>query len=213
MHLAAQCIRHPVPFFLLAPALTWWVKMKLPFELRPGRKAAYRFSDKLVSAAAMYARYRAAMALGPATTAFGRTGLLPLVICGDYLAMFVGVLLFHWQHVYVHGYVKGADEWRIKDASMRGSSLVCIPEPLKYFTLGIEYHHIHHFRTRMPGYMLRTVHELAPPSMWADVVVLGPKELWRSLFLQCWDEEKQVYATFAEVEQRAAMASKRATAQ
>lgn len=193
-----------MPFFLLAPALTWWVKMKLPFELRPERKAAYRFSDKLVSFVAMFLRYKAAIVLGPAMTALGGGGLLPMVLAGDYLAMFVGVLLFHWQHVYDKGYVKGAAEWKIKDASMLGSSFTCIPTPLKFFTLGIEYHHIHHFRTKMPGYMLRTVHELAPADMWADVAVLGPKEMWRSLALQCWDEDTQTYATFREVEQRAA---------
>ena len=88
-------IRHPVPFFVLAPMLTWWLKMRLPFELRPERKAAYRFSDKLVNTLVMYARYKLARHL--AAGAMGGRGMLPIVLLGDYLAMFFGVLLFHWQ--------------------------------------------------------------------------------------------------------------------
>ena len=44
-------------------------------------------------------------------------GIFPLVFGGDYLAMAIGVLLFHWQHVYDPGYVRPAETWRIKEAS------------------------------------------------------------------------------------------------
>jgi omega-6 fatty acid desaturase (delta-12 desaturase) len=182
-------LHHPLPFFVLAPALTWYFKMRLPFELRPGRKAAYRFSDKAISTLAMFLRYKLAHHLS----------ILPLVVGGDYLAMFVGVLLFHWQHVYTQGYVRPAETWKLREAAMHGSSYATIPAPLKYFTLGIEYHHIHHFRTRVPGYMLRKVHEAAPEGMWHGVVYLGVKDMWRSLFLQAYDEKLKTYVTFDEV--------------
>ena len=29
--------------------------------------------------------------------------------------MSIGVLLFHWQHVYEQGYVRGADKWKIRE--------------------------------------------------------------------------------------------------
>jgi omega-6 fatty acid desaturase (delta-12 desaturase) len=168
-----KVLRHPLPFFLLAPALTWYVKMRLPFELRPDRKAAYRFTDKMLNLAWYLLRCKVA----------ANYGFLGLVIGGDYLGMLVGVLLFHWQHVYEPGYVKGAD-WSIKDASMHGSSLLIVPEVFKFFTLGIEYHHIHHFRTRIPGYMLRKCHEEAPAGTWKEIVTMRGADCWRSLFLQ-----------------------------
>ena len=86
---------------------------------------------------------------------------------------------------------------------MHGSSFLYIPEALKYFTLGIEYHHIHHFRTRIPGYMLRAVHEGAPAGLWQGVAYLEPRHMWRSVFLQIWDDvDTQNYATFNEVMDR-----------
>ena len=184
--------RHPVPFFVLAPLLTWYVKMRLPFELRPERKSAYRFFNKAISTMALLLRYAAA----------ARLGVLAPVFAGDYLAMTAGVLLFHWQHVYDTGYVRDAHQWKLKDAAMSGSSLAVVPAPLKYFTLGIEYHHIHHFRTRIPGYMLRTVHEQAPAGAFGAVHVLGVTGMWRSLFLQCYDEASGRYITFGEAQQQ-----------
>jgi len=192
---AWKFVRHPFFFFPMAPAATWYLKMRLPFELRPERKAAYRFGDKMLSTALMAGRYYAAHALG----------ILPLVFAGDYLAMFTGVLLFHWQHVYESGYVRNGQEWKLRDASIKGSSIITVPEALKYFTLGIEYHHIHHFRTKIPGYKLREVHESAPasfsdmPEGFSCAVVLGARDMWRSVWLQCFDEASQKYATFDEV--------------
>lgn len=187
-----KAVRHPAFFFIMAPLLTWYFKMRLPFELRPDRKAAYRCSDKMLSTLFMYMRYKLASVLG----------ILPLVLGGDYLAMLTGVLLFHWQHVYRKGYVRDAQRWKLKDAAMLGSSYATIPAPLKYFTLGIEYHHIHHFRTRIPGYMLRSVHEGAPSGWWRDVVTLDGAAMWESLWLQAYDEELDEYVTFEEALQR-----------
>jgi len=188
---AWKVLRHPVIFFSLAPALTWYLKMRLPFELRPGRKAAYRFSDKMLNLASMVARYWLAT----------RLGVLDMVLGGDYIGMFGGVLLFHWQHVYDPGYVRGGamGVWKLRYAAMHGSSIITIPESLKWFTMGIEYHHIHHFRTRVPGYKLRAVHEQAPPDMWSQVVTLYPKDMWRSLWLSIYDDIEMRYSTFDEV--------------
>ena len=101
-----------------------------------------------------------------------------------------GILLFHWQHVY-------------DPASILGSSMLEIPMALRWITVGIEYHHIHHLRIRMPGYKLQECHEQAPSEFWSDVVVMGRKEMWDSLFMQVWDEDKGTYSTFAEVEREA----------
>jgi omega-6 fatty acid desaturase (delta-12 desaturase) len=185
--------RHPLPFFALAPLLTWYVRMRLPFELRPGRRAAYRAGDKALSSAWMAARYALAHSVGG----------LSVILGGDYLAMFLGVLLFHWQHVFAGGYVRSAADWTLVGAATQGSSMLAIPRPLKVFTLGIEYHHIHHFRTKIPGYMLGAAHADAPvegfddlPGGFAAVPLLGWREMWASVWMQCYDEATRTFAPF-----------------
>jgi len=184
--------RFPPTFFLMAPALTWYVKMRLPFELRPGRKGNYRFIDKASSTAAMFCRYYIASCFQ----------IMPLAIAGDYFGMAVGVLLFHLQHVYNPGYVRGKDEkWNLRDASMIGSSVLTIPECLKWLTFGIEYHHIHHFRTRIPGYKLRACFDGAPSGFWADATLLTPADMWDAIWMTIYDERSCSFSTFSEVEE------------
>lgn len=184
--------RHPVPFFLLAPVLTWYVRMRLPIELRPERRAAYRASDKLISTAWMALRYGLA----------ARDGILSVILLGDYLAMTVGVMLFHVQHVFEGGYVRDASQWKIRDAATAGSSRLYVPKALKFFTLGIEFHHIHHFKPQIPGYMLERVHDGAPASFddlhtgFRDVPRLGAREVLRSLAMQCYDEDARTFVPF-----------------
>ena len=61
--------------------------------------------------------------------------------------------------MYEHGYVINAvDGLKTKDpvpwdryaAAFDGSSFLQVPPLLKFFTLGIEYHHIHHLDIRVP---------------------------------------------------------------
>ena len=72
-----------------------------------------------------------------------RLGVLPQLLGGDYFAMTVGVMLFHLQHVFDPGYVRRPDassgqKWSLKEASIQGSSILTIPESLKWCTFGIE---------------------------------------------------------------------------
>merc|ERR550537_1881634 len=127
-----------------------------------------------------------------------KCGILGVILGGDYIGMRFGVILFHMQHVFDPGYVREADDWNYLDASIEGSSLLHIPEYLKWVTLGIEYHHIHHARTRIPGYILRTCHERAPAGLWDAVTVLSYRDMWRSLWLEVWDEKGETFTTFAD---------------
>ena len=112
--------RWPPIFFGMAAAATWYVKMRLPFNMREGRKANYRVMDKLVNTLAFSLRYYFAW----------RIGALGAIAAGDYIAMTGGVLLFHFQHVYNPAYVieKGDKNWNRFDASIIGSSVLEIPE-------------------------------------------------------------------------------------
>ena len=100
-------------FFAPSQVLTWYLKMRLPFEVRPNRAAAYRCSSKMISLALLVVRYVVA----------SHFGALGVILLGDYACMGIGVMLFHWQHVYEQGYVvKKSEEWNRFDAAFTGCS-------------------------------------------------------------------------------------------
>jgi omega-6 fatty acid desaturase (delta-12 desaturase) len=73
-----------------------------------------------------------------------------------------GLVLFHTQHTF-----ESCERSRGKTASgegyyknaMEGSSFLQVPRWLRFFTAGIEYHHIHHLHARVPCYSLQACHE------------------------------------------------------
>jgi len=182
-------LRHPVVFFTMAPLATWWVRFRLPFEVNNFPKSHLRCWNKMFFLAAMIVMYSFAH----------RHHYLDVCFLSGYVAAVGGICLFHMQHVFENGYIKHQGEWTYHQASVDGSSLVLIPHCLKWVTMGIEYHHIHHARTRIPGYMLQQCHEEAPIELWEDVNVIGPGDMWLSLSKTVWDEDKQNFSTFPEV--------------
>jgi len=94
-------------------------------------------------------------------------------------------------------------EWSYKDSGLVGSSFIQIPYFLKYFTMGIEYHHIHHMNAKIPGYNLHKYHEevISKSNMFDNVVKLSMTDCYNNLWLVLYDEDKKRYITFAEADE------------
>jgi fatty acid desaturase len=48
--------------------------------------------------------------------------------------------------------------------AMEGSSLMVVPRWMKFFTAGIEYHHIHHLNAKVASYSLQACHDNVSPA-------------------------------------------------
>jgi len=69
-----------------------------------------------------------------------------------YIALACGMILFHVQHTFDDCLRKYNIDFF--ENGILGSSYFEIPAFFKFFSLGIEYHHIHHLNTRVPSYQL-----------------------------------------------------------
>ena len=191
--------RHPLLFFSLAPVLVWWVEYRIPdWVMFPDpHRQFYRTSNKAMNTVVMLSRYLWIV------KSVGGYQLLGLTMMAEWFGALMGILLFHAQHVYEGGYVVlDNKEWDRIAASIQGSSYLHLHPALKWFTMGIEYHHIHHLFILVPGYKLQQCHEEAPPSLFPPgmVMELTFKDWWRSLHLQAYDEVKGDFVTFAEID-------------
>ncbi|CAK9058326.1 unnamed protein product [Durusdinium trenchii] len=86
-------------------------------------------------------------------------GLGMQTLCAYLLAAWLGgslgVACFHLQHHCNSPYRVPDDSSRTHlDAAILGSTRIPLAWPLSVFSFGIEYHHIHHFDIRVPGYRL-----------------------------------------------------------
>ena len=113
----------------------------------------------------------------------------------------IGVMLFHCQHTFNPPYVVNNENWNLKDSGIMGSSFIQIPYWLRYFTGGIEYHHVHHMNAKIPNYNLQKYHEevIKKSNMFDHLVKLSIADCYNNLWLVLYDEDRKRYITFAEV--------------
>jgi omega-6 fatty acid desaturase (delta-12 desaturase) len=114
----------------------------------------------------------------------------------------VGAFLFFNQHTYNPAYVVDDANWSLKDSGLKGSSFIKIPCFLEYFTGGIEYHHIHHYDSRIPNYNLKSLHNevVETIDLFDTIVVLSLADCWNNTSLALYDEENKRYITFEEAD-------------
>ncbi len=171
---AVRLARDPLTFFLLVPALQWWL-------LYPGAGAS---RDRYILAGHAVHGALARYCLGWAHLA------------GLYCACVAGVALFHLQHAGNPCYRGSALAYSPAAASLRGATHLRVPRLLAWATLGIEFHHIHHLDTRVPSYALAACHAAAPPGAWAGVASLGGREAAAALRHVMYDERTRRMVPF-----------------
>jgi omega-6 fatty acid desaturase (delta-12 desaturase) len=114
-----------------------------------------------------------------------------------YLAMMTGLILFHLQHGISPGYRSPTESWSSERAALLGSTWVRIPRPLTWFTLGIEFHHVHHLHPGVPCYAIARCHREAPPRAWDEVTVGTWRVCLSALANVMWDTERGKLVPFS----------------
>lgn len=129
-------------------------------------------------------------------------GLLYYYLCSCVCAHTIGFMIFHNQHTFNPAYVVNDKEWNKKDSGLLGSSFIQIPSYLKYFTAGIEYHHIHHINANVPGYNIHKLHEeiTIKTDELDNITRLSMSECYHNLWYSLYDEGDNKYISFAEAE-------------
>jgi len=129
-------------------------------------------------------------------------GLLMHYICWISLSSALSFMIFHNQHSFNPSYVVNDTEWTKRNSGLSGSSFIQLPKYLKYFYMGIEYHHIHHMNAKIPGYNLQSFHEevLSKSNMFDTIVKLSMADCYNNLWLVLYDEDKKKYISFEDLD-------------
>jgi len=190
-----RTIRNPILFFSVAPFFLWEVQYRFPWiKLNPTRQGHDRAEiiNSLINTSGLLVHWLSMYYI------FGGKPMLAYFLA-VYVGQVWGILLFHSQHTFNPSYNVGLG-WNRRDSAIKGSSVQAIPFFLKYWFMGIEYHHIHHYSTKVPGYKLQQCHEEAPEGLWAEVTCLGYSDILKSLTYTLYDEEQQKFVSFDEAD-------------
>lgn len=116
------------------------------------------------------------------------TGRGTIQILAAWVGAIAGTYLFHMQHTFTPAVrVPNKDYF---ENGLYGSSLIELPEFLKWFSCGIEYHHIHHLNAKVPSYRMRECHDAAEKEeLFKDIVRLPVSAGFDMLRFNVWDED------------------------
>jgi acyl-lipid omega-6 desaturase (Delta-12 desaturase) len=112
------------------------------------------------------------------------------------LAGMAGIWLFYVQHQFEGVYWETGENWSYREAALRGSSHLKLPQPLRFFTGNIGLHHVHHLNPRIPNYNLQRAHD--ENEVFRDVPVVTFMDGMRATRLKLYDEQLGRLVTFAE---------------
>ena len=174
--LAYRILRHPLCFFLLAPIGNWFIKYRLPV--------------RLVKHVNMYQKILNNICLGILLSLLYKLHggiFLYHYMISNYISGIIGIMLFHMQHVFNPSYVQ-RENWKFVDSALKGSSYIHIPIIFRWFTMGIQYHHVHHYNTSIPGYNLGKCHN--NEERFQHIEPLSLRQMIDSLSFTLYDEEK-----------------------
>ena len=128
-------------------------------------------------------------------------GFLDEYLISLLLSFSINFMMFHNQHSYNPSYIATNDSWTQYDSGIKGSAFTLIPKYIKYFYMGIEYHHIHHMNSKIPGYNLQKYHEevINKSKEFDNVKKISISEFISNLNLTLYDEELNKYISFTEL--------------
>jgi len=113
----------------------------------------------------------------------------PYTFFGVYFAAIMGLTIFHLQHGANENIRFTADKFNKDECAILSSTHILIPWPIAIFTIGIEFHHIHHYNSRVPCYLIRKCH-IDGEHFWKGLVTsVTFSNIWESLNTVMWDDE------------------------
>ncbi len=188
-------IHHPVVFFNLVPFIYFFVLQrfgyivkKIKYNQKINTSLTKVIMNHMINNILIYILWRVLLYYD----------IFILFFISFHISMILGFLLFFNQHTFNPPYVVNNENWKMKDSGLLGSSFIQIPHLLKYFTMGIEYHHIHHINAKIPGYNLQKYHEevVSKSNIFDNIVRLHMNDCYNNLWLALYDEDKNEFITF-----------------
>lgn len=185
---AYRIVRHPLIAHLLLPPLVFVLLYRLPFDT-PGAWRSERRSVHATNLSLVTLFVVLGLCVGFGTMARVQ---LPTIT----LAAIAGVWLFSVQHRFEAAAWLRRVDWTATAASLRGTSYLRLPQPLRWFTGDIGYHHVHHLNPRIPNYRLAKRH--AGSATLRTVTTLGLRDGLRAPRCWLWDESRGRMVSFRE---------------
>jgi omega-6 fatty acid desaturase (delta-12 desaturase) len=195
--MVTKLIYNPFTFFSLFPFLHFFIMQRFSYIVKKLKYGA-KINDTLGNI--FYKHILNNIGIGVLLYTLNNYGIMFHYLIATYFSTIMAFVLFFNQHTFNPAYVVGNSTWTQRNCGIQGSSFIQIHQLLEYFTMGIEYHHVHHINSRIPGYNTQKYHEdvIQNSPLFDNVTILSGKDCIVNLWLMLYDDKHNKYITFAE---------------
>ncbi len=186
--------RHPFILFGIGPIFLFLLHHRLPIGLmRAGGK--YWLSTMATNVAI-------AAVIAAGIWAFGWLPFLVIYLSTISVGAITGVWLFYVQHQFEDTVWDSAQDWKLQEAALYGSSHYDLPLVLRWMTANIGIHHVHHLYSRIPFYRLPAV--LRDHPSLADIRRITLWQSFKTARLKLWDGQRRRLVSFKDARRQPA---------
>ena len=186
--LCYRVFRHPAVILGLGPLFVFVLRHRLPEHPLTADLPAWR--------AVMATNLAIACVLTTLAFLIGGRQLLLVQLPITWLASAMGIWLFFAQHQFEGTCWERDASWSLHAGGLRGSSHFDLPHILRWFTVNIGVHHVHHLSARIPSYSLAEVLRDHPELRDVNRLTLG--QSLQCFRLALWDERTRRLVSFRE---------------
>ena len=182
--LVYRVYRNPVFLFLIIPLLSFVILNRIPSN----------FKDKkgIMSTLIIDAMLAGVIILISMTIGIKYYFMIQIPVM--FFGAMMGVFLFFLQHNYLEEYWEREKDWDFLKSAMMGSTFYKLPGLFRWFTGNIGYHHIHHLKTNIPNYNLKTCYDNIPELR--EIKPITFLTGFKSMFLKLYDEQNKILVNF-----------------
>jgi omega-6 fatty acid desaturase (delta-12 desaturase) len=194
-----KAVRSPVIFFSVLPSVyVFLVSRCETLHLRLANKRIYKQSLCLI----MLDTFVSNIGIFFLMWGLRRCEMALLYCCSLVITSSFLFTLIHNHHVFNPPYITNNDTYNQRDSGLLGSAHLQYPLWFTYFTMGIEYHHIHHVNSKIPGYNLQLYHEdvVSSSCMFDNVNTISMSNYYNNLWLVLYDDVRNTFITFAQAD-------------
>lgn len=197
----AQFFYHPLVFFTFFPFLYFVILQRFMYLMKK-LKYGDKINNTLYNITANHIFNN--IGIGILLYSINSIGIMPYYLIAVYFSFILDFLLFFCQHTFNPPYVVTNELWNFNNSGIMGSSFIIIPWYLKYFTCGIEYHHIHHIISLIPGYNMKKYHDevIQSSNTFDNIIKLSLYDCYNNLWLMLYDTEQKRYITLKEADNK-----------